>query len=201
MGAAAPRTGARAQDLTPGMTADIWVPTSSRNTGLAARAVGQAANYVSILMGARDLCTPSVEWMTPVATFRSEFQQALGTPDSRVTPTITHLYQQHSRRLPAPEHLPHELHGTVPVGRRGHLSIVTVPDRTNQERNQVRERKMAFTRCFRRSVRSRSKCRFDGNAVFRYQFSRSDVTMLDYFHPLTGQSHLAALTWSTNWWS
>ena len=45
-------------------------------------------------------------------------------------------------------------------------------------------------------------CTFDGNAVFGYQFTRSDVSSLDYFHPsLSGQAKLANITWSRSWWA
>lgn len=45
-------------------------------------------------------------------------------------------------------------------------------------------------------------CKFDGNAVFGYQFTPNDVSTLDYFHPsVTGQSRLASLTGSQSWWS
>jgi hypothetical protein len=44
-------------------------------------------------------------------------------------------------------------------------------------------------------------CRFDGNAVFSHQFSKSEVSRLDYFHPsLAGQAALASITWSASWW-
>lgn len=46
-----------------------------------------------------------------------------------------------------------------------------------------------------------TRCRFDGDAVFDYSFTRSDVSKLDDFHPsLTGQAHLASVTWANSWW-
>src|SRR5215207_7194160 len=45
----------------------------------AARAVSQGAQYVTILMGANDLCTSSTSLMTSVDTFRSQFRQTLAT--------------------------------------------------------------------------------------------------------------------------
>ena len=45
-------------------------------------------------------------------------------------------------------------------------------------------------------------CRFDGGAVFNYQFSTSHISTLDYFHPsLSGQATLAGLTWERSWWA
>jgi hypothetical protein len=45
-------------------------------------------------------------------------------------------------------------------------------------------------------------CRFDGGAVFNFQFSTSHVSRLDYFHPsLSGQATLATITWEQSWWA
>jgi hypothetical protein len=41
----------------------------------------------------------------------------------------------------------------------------------------------------------------DGGATFDYQFSPSDVSAIDYFHPSqTDQAVLAGLTWAKSWW-
>jgi len=46
-----------------------------------------------------------------------------------------------------------------------------------------------------------ARCKFDANATFNYQFSRSQASKLDYFHPsLSGQAALASLTWAQSWW-
>ncbi len=46
-----------------------------------------------------------------------------------------------------------------------------------------------------------ANCRWDGGATFDYQFSPSDVSTLDYFHPSqSGQAVLAGLTWASSWW-
>src|SRR5215207_9224884 len=43
------------------------------------QAVSQGARYVTILLGANDLCTSSPATMTSTTTFRSQFQQAMAT--------------------------------------------------------------------------------------------------------------------------
>src|SRR4029450_1944474 len=45
----------------------------------ASQAVSQGAGYVTILLGANDLCTASVSTMTSTATFRAQFSQAMAT--------------------------------------------------------------------------------------------------------------------------
>src|ERR687898_780247 len=45
----------------------------------AAKAVSQGARYVTILLGANDLCTSSPATMTSTTTFRAQFRQAMAT--------------------------------------------------------------------------------------------------------------------------
>src|SRR5215217_4952921 len=45
----------------------------------AAKAASQGARYVTILLGANDLCTASPSTMTPTEDFRSQFRQAMAT--------------------------------------------------------------------------------------------------------------------------
>jgi lysophospholipase L1-like esterase len=62
----------------------------------AAAAAGQGAQYVTVLLGANDLCTGSTATMTSVADFRSQFTQTLqalpGTTHVFVS-TIPNIYQ------------------------------------------------------------------------------------------------------------
>jgi lysophospholipase L1-like esterase len=69
----------------------------------AAQAVSQGARYVTILLGANDLCTASPSTMTSTDAFRSRFSQAMATlmaqdPDPYVfVSSIPNLYQQRPR--------------------------------------------------------------------------------------------------------
>src|SRR5690348_7479594 len=45
----------------------------------ATQAVSQGAQYVIILLGANDVCTSTVAGMTPTATFKAQFTQAMQT--------------------------------------------------------------------------------------------------------------------------
>ena len=164
-------------------------------TGQATRAVGQAADYVTILMGANDLCTPTVESMTPVATFRSQLQQALASLDAGL-PRHSHVFVS---SIPDVYQLWNIYHTSATAQFVWDVADICQslqsPDRTDAQRNQVRERNIAFNTVLQQECAKYSRCEFDDNADFGYQFSRSDVTTLDYFHPsLTGQSRLAALT-------
>lgn len=168
----------------------------------AQRAVDQRVDYVTIEMGANDLCTSSLSTMTPVDTFRSEFRQALGTLDaglpgkSRIfvasIPDIYQLWALYHGDSTA------ELVWDVANICQSLLS----PARTDADRALFREHNQALNQVLADECAKLTRCKYDGNAVFDYTFSRSDVSKLDYFHPsLTGQAHLASVTWAHSWWS
>jgi hypothetical protein len=47
-----------------------------------------------------------------------------------------------------------------------------------------------------------ARCRWDNLAVYNFQFSASQVSTLDFFHPsLSGQAALARVTWAKSWWA
>jgi lysophospholipase L1-like esterase len=78
--------------------------------GQASRAVGQGAQYVTIMMGVNDLCTSSTATMTSVDTFRSQFRQTLttlgsGAPNARIfvvsIPSVYHLWELYRYDLAA----------------------------------------------------------------------------------------------------
>src|ERR671911_524029 len=97
----------------------------------AAKAVSQGARYVTILLGANDLCTSSVSTMTSTTTFRAQFSQAMAT--------------------------------LMAQDRQPYVFVSSIPN--------------------------------------IYQFSASQVSTLDFFHPsLSGQAALARVTWAASWW-
>ena len=76
------------------------------------------------------------------------------------------------------------------------------PTRTEEQRQLVRTRNIAFNAVLAKECAAYPRCRFDGNAVFNFQFSRSHVSKLDYFHPnLAGQAEVARVTWAHTWWN
>ena len=75
---------------------------------------------------------------------------------------------------------------------------------TNTEiaRQQVVAREAAFNQILSEACGQYTECRWDGNSTYNYQFSASQISTLDYFHPsLSGQAALAQLTWKASWWS
>jgi hypothetical protein len=61
---------------------------------------------------------------------------------------------------------------------------------------------VAFNQILADGCRAYARCRWDNLAVYHYQFSASQVSTLDFFHPsLSGQAALAQVTWTKSWWA
>jgi lysophospholipase L1-like esterase len=167
----------------------------------ASRAVAQGAQYVTILMGANDVCTSSPSTMTSVSTFRQQYQAALATLDAGLPgrarifvasiPDVYQLWQLYHSDATA------QLVWAVA----GICQSMLSPSRTEVDRQVVRQRNIDFNTVLQQECARYPRCRFDGNAVFSYPFIRSQVSKLDYFHPsLSGQATLASITWAHSWW-
>jgi lysophospholipase L1-like esterase len=166
----------------------------------ATQAATQGARYVTILLGANDLCTSSPSTMTSTATFRSQFQQAMATllaggQDRYVfVSSIPNLYQ-----------LWQVLH-TNSLARWAWVNFhicqsMLGATRTETDRQLVVSREVAFNQVLAEVCAEYSRCRWDDKAVYNYQFSAGQVSALDFFHPsLSGQAALARVTWAASWW-
>ena len=178
--------------------------TGARMNGLNAQvtsAVAQRAEYVTILMGANDVCTSSVETMTPTATLESQLQGALqtlsvGLPNTRIfvvsIPNVYHLWE-----------ILHTNFYAVVTWTLGDIcqSLLAHPTSTAPadvaRRQQVYDRNVADNLALSRACARFIHCRYDGNAAFNLQFVRADVSTRDYFHPaVAGQAKAAAATWA-----
>lgn len=163
-------------------------------------AVAQRADYVTVLIGANDLCTSSPSTMTSTSAFATQVGAALATlhqglPNTRIfVSSIPNIYQLWS-----------VLH-TNWVAR----YVWSVADicqsmlsstNTETQRQQVVQRELAFNQILAQTCAQYAQCRWDGNAVYNYAFSSGQVSALDYFHPnLSGQAALAQVTWAASWW-
>jgi lysophospholipase L1-like esterase len=167
--------------------------------GQARRTVDQGAEYVTILMGANDLCG----WdgtLTPAATFQAQFQETLdilrtGLPGSRVfVASIPNLHQLWSiLRTDPVAQIVWQAAGICP----SMLNFFNSP----ADRQAVIDREGELNDVLRDVCATWSNCRFDNYRTYNYDFTRAMVSRLDYFHPsLAGQATLAALTWELSWW-
>lgn len=164
-------------------------------------AAAQKVEYLTILMGANDLCAGSVATMTPTATFQAEFSQALSDffaadPSAHVfvssIPDIFRLWQT-LRNNPVAEATWNLAH-ICPVM----LSVLA----TGAQRQQVVKQELADNAVLASVCQSYANCRWDGNAVYNFPFTAAHVSSVDYFHPnLVGQNVLAATTWAAGFWA
>jgi GDSL-like Lipase/Acylhydrolase len=166
----------------------------------AAQAVNQRARYVTILLGANDLCTSSPATMTPTETFRAQFSQAMTTLMSQDPRPYVFVAS-----IPNIHQLWEVLHGSSLarlVWSNFHIcQSMLGATRTAAERQQVVDREAAFNQILAEGCAAYTRCRWDNLAVYHYQFSASQVSTLDYFHPsLSGQGSLARVTWAASWW-
>jgi lysophospholipase L1-like esterase len=168
--------------------------------GQLAMAAAQQVDYLTILMGANDLCTTSVAAMTPTATFEAQFDQALAGflgADRGAHVLVS--------SIPDVFRLWDALH-TNPLAQITWNLVHICPSMlsagaTDAERQQVVAQEQADNAALASVCRRYDRCRFDGNAVFNVSFAAADVSSVDYFHPsLSGQKNLAAVTWAAGYW-
>ncbi|HZC52525.1 MAG TPA: SGNH/GDSL hydrolase family protein [Mycobacterium sp.] len=169
--------------------------------GQAAKAVGQGAQYVTVLIGANDLCTSSVSTMTSVADFTASVQSALttlrqGLPNARIfVSSIPNIYQLWSV-------LHTNLFAQAVWAVAGICQSMLSSSTTDTQRRQVVARELAFNTVLADACQSVANCRWDNNATYNYKFAASQISTLDYFHPsLSGQAALASVTWNASWWA
>ena len=164
------------------------------------RAAAVRPDYVTVLMGANDVCTSTRRAMTPVATFQREFGTALAQftaarPTARVlVASIPNLYRLWS-----------VLH-TKPAARATWQrygicqSLLSAHD-TEADRQAVLAHERSLNTALATVCARYRQCRWDKLATFNVSFAPADVSTVDYFHPsLSGQNRLAGATWAAGYW-
>jgi lysophospholipase L1-like esterase len=168
--------------------------------GQVEEAASQGVQYLTVEMGANDLCVSSVGDMTPTATFQSEFQQALtgftsADPGAHIfvasIPNIYQLWQdEHSDFI---AELEWNVFGICP----DMLSAFA----TSAQRQQIVAQEQADNQALASVCAEFSQCLFDNDAVYNVKFTSADVSNVDYFHPsVAGQAELATVAWSAGYW-
>lgn len=182
----AARTGAKSADM----------------VGQANTVVSQGVQYVTILIGANDVCTSSESSMTAVSTFRSNIDAALarlksGLPNARIfvisIPDIHRLWSVGRSSLAA----------RTAWGLFGICQSMLANPTSNAQadvdrRNRVRQRVIDYNGQLAAACTAYGpNCKFDGNAVFNYPFVLDQLSGWDYFHPNTsGQAVLARVSYA-----
>lgn len=161
---------------------------------------GRDVDYVTVLVGANDLCAPTEQAMTPVAALRKELALALAAvraeaPRARLSvlsiPDVGRLYELGRRSSRA--RLAWRVFGICG-------SLFARPTSTEAADVARRRRVAARLRAYNAELASACTrlawCTWDGGAVFRYRFEARHVSGRDFFHPSQeGQRVLAALAW------
>ena len=169
--------------------------------GQVARAVAQGAQYVTILMGANDVCASSEAAMTPLSTFRAQLDQALATlatglPDARIyvvsIPRVYRLWEIFRFNIGALL-----VWDAADICQSMLANATSYSSTTIARRARVDQRNREYNVQLADACAQLVHCRFDNNVVFNHPFQTSQVTSRDYFHPSTsGQALLASITWA-----
>lgn len=167
----------------------------------AEQAVAQRAEYVSILIGSGDLCTPTISGMTPTAIFRQEFETTMTTLEQGM-PMGAHIYISSILNIYTLWQILH----TDPTAEdnwndEGTCQSMLNPSNTEAQRQQVLLHEEADNSVLQSVCQRYSNCLWDNLAAFNYPVLPNEVSLLDYFHPSAGgQATLADVSWKVSWW-
>ncbi len=169
--------------------------------GQAATAVSQSADVVTIMMGSNDVCTSSVSTMTRSDVVGSQLAAALRTlTNGNATrqiyvasiPDVYHLWSIFHTNLAAD--FVWSIAGIC-------QSLLANPRSTatadNNRRAAVANQVTADNAAIAAACAAVPQCHYDNGAANAVQFSTSNVTTRDYFHPsVSGQALAASAEWS-----
>jgi len=172
--------------------------------GQMALAAGPQPDYLTVLIGGNDVCTPTEAGMTEVDVFREHFAGAMATlhaasPETQVLvvsiPRVMGLYELFTGNAWA--RFIWSIGGVC-------QSLLANPTSTLpadvERRARVAQRNVDFNTVLAEVCALSQPCRTDGGAVYNTAFAASDVSG-DYFHPSTaGQAKLAAVSWAAGYW-
>jgi lysophospholipase L1-like esterase len=158
-------------------------------------------DYVTVLMGANDLCTSSAATMTRTYDLAVQFYNALASyfyynPDGHVfVSSIPDIYQLWSGL--------HTNANAIRVWKLFHIcQSMLATSNSDADRQKVVDRETADNSALAYVCTTYfASCRWDNMATFNFKFPVSDVSTVDYFHPSpAGQADLAAETWLASYW-
>jgi lysophospholipase L1-like esterase len=187
----------------PAITAQNLSVSGAKMVDLNAQAaqVSGTIDYVTILIGANDVCTSSESTMTSVDTFRSQFTTAMDTLAAKAPGATIYVVS-----IPDVYKLWQLLKGSSSARSTWALfricqSMLANPTSTKKtdasRRTRVRQRNIDFNTQLAQVCALYANCKFDGNAAFNYSFKTSDISTRDYFHPsLAGQATLATVAYN-----
>jgi hypothetical protein len=162
--------------------------------------VRQRVEYVTIAMGANDVCTGSEESMTSVASFESSLRSALATltrelPAVKISlGSVPNIYWLWS--------LLHTNRSAVSTWNsfgicQSMLRNATSTSREDEERRlRVQRRNVEFNTVLANVCATYANCEYDRNTGYEFRFEAGEVSTRDYFHPaVRGQQTIARIEW------
>jgi lysophospholipase L1-like esterase len=166
--------------------------------GQVTNVVSQRVEYVTVEMGANDVCTSEEGTMTSVASFRTSFEGAMRTLTERLPSTrisvgsIPNIYQLWS--------LLHTNRSAVSTWNSFSIcqSMLRNPTSTTREdeerRLRVQAREVEFNGVLRSVCATFANCQYDADTGYNYRFEAGEVNTRDYFHPsVRGQATIARI--------
>ncbi|WP_330267228.1 SGNH/GDSL hydrolase family protein [Streptomyces griseorubiginosus] len=163
------------------------------------QAASRAPALVTVMVGANDACRDSTAAMTPVADFRSGFEDALSVlrekaPKAQVyvasVPNLKRLWSQ-GRTNPMGKQV-WKL-GVCPSMLADADALDTA---ATERRNTVQERVEEYNAVLKQVCGKDAHCRYDGGAVYDYRFGTDQLSHWDWFHPsVNGQARLAEIAY------
>jgi lysophospholipase L1-like esterase len=163
-------------------------------------AASQGVQYLTVLMGANDLCTSTTATMTPTATFTAQIRQALA--DFFAADPSAHVYVS---SLPNLYQLWSVLHTNSSARNAwslfGICQSMLSNSNTETQRQAVVTQEAADNLALSNACAQYVNCRWDNYAGYNFSFPASDISTVDYFHPnIQGQNDVARITWAASYW-
>jgi lysophospholipase L1-like esterase len=166
-----------------------------------AHAAAREPELVTVMVGANDACRASASAMTSVADFRADFEEALSTLRSSLPRTQVYVASVPNLKRLWSEGRTNALGkqvwklGICP-------SMLADPDdltsAASLRRDQVQQRVVEYNKVLKEVCAKDRRCRFDGNAVYDYDFGTGQLSRWDWFHPSKdGQARLASIAYRT----
>jgi lysophospholipase L1-like esterase len=155
---------------------------------------------VTVLIGANDACASDVESMTSVADFEADFADAVDvlraeSPDTQIyvssVPDLLRLWEEGSESMMA-----RTVWGMANICPSMLADAGDRSEGADSRREAVRDRVEAYNQALAKVCGEDAMCRYDGGAVFEYEFTSDHLSDWDWFHPgESGQRELAALAY------
>ncbi|WP_320774204.1 SGNH/GDSL hydrolase family protein [Streptomyces sp. CRN 30] len=167
--------------------------------GQMARAAAHRPELVTVMAGANDACRATAEAMTPVAEFRTRFEEALRVlrakaPEAQVyvasIPDLKRLWSQGRTSVLGKQVWKLGICPSM-------LGDADAVDAAATERRATVEKRVDdYNEVLRDVCAEDRRCRTDGGAVHAYRFGTGQLSHWDWFHPsVDGQARLAAIAY------